>query len=157
MRIGNGYDIHQLLTGRALIIGGVQIPFEKGLLGHSDGDVLIHAVADAILGALGLGDIGHHYPDTDPQLEGMSSLVILEDLKKLLEKEKMTIGNLDSVIVAQAPKLAPYIGAMRSAIAKQLQTDENRINIKAKTAEKLDALGRGEGIAVHAVVLLIPK
>ncbi len=157
MRIGNGYDIHQLLPGRALIIGGVQIPFEKGLLGHSDGDVLIHAVADAILGAMGLGDIGHYYPDTDPNLKGMSSVAILDDLKKLLEKEKLMIGNLDSVIIAQAPKLAPFTGAMRSVIAKHLQTDETRINIKAKTAEKLDALGRGEGIAVHAVVLLISK
>lgn len=157
MRIGNGYDIHQLVPGRALTIGGVRIPFERGLLGHSDGDVLIHAVADSILGALGLGDIGHYYPDTDPKLKGMPSRVILDDLKKLLEKEKWVIGNIDSVIIAQAPRLAPFIGAMRSVIAKQLQTDDTRVNIKAKTAEKLGALGRGEGIAAHAVVLLISK
>lgn len=157
MRIGNGYDIHPLVPKRALIIGGVQIPSEKGLLGHSDGDVLIHAVADSILGALGLGDIGHYYPDTDPKYEGMSSLIILGDLKMILEKENLAIGNVDSIIIAQAPRLAPFIGAMRSVIAKALQTDESRVNIKAKTAEKLDALGRGEGIAVHAVVLLIPK
>ncbi|MBI3594972.1 MAG: 2-C-methyl-D-erythritol 2,4-cyclodiphosphate synthase [Nitrospirae bacterium] len=156
MRIGNGYDIHLLLAGRALILGGIEIPFAKGLQGHSDGDVLIHAVADAILGALGMGDIGHYYPDTDPRLKGMSSLRMLDDLKQELEKRMMKIGNLDTVIIAEAPKLAPFTAAMRSSLAQHLATEEARVNIKAKTGEKLDAIGRGEAIAVHAVALLIP-
>lgn len=156
MRIGNGYDIHSLLAGRTLILGGIEIPFAKGLQGHSDGDVLIHAVSDAILGALGLGDIGYYYPDTDPGLKGMSSLRMLDDLKQELEKQKMKIGNLDTIIIAEAPKLAPFTASMRSCLAKHLATDESRLNIKAKTGEKLDAIGRGEAIAVHAVALLIP-
>jgi 2-C-methyl-D-erythritol 2,4-cyclodiphosphate synthase len=155
MRIGIGYDIHQMVPGRPLIIGGVHIPFEKGLLGHSDGDVLIHAVADAILGALGLGDIGQHYPDSDPDFKGMSSHTILDDMKTLIEKENHRIENVDAIIIAEAPRLESFKEKMRAVLAKHLNTDESRVNIKAKTAEKLDAIGRGEGIAVHAVVLLI--
>lgn len=157
MRIGIGYDIHQLVAGRPLIIGGVHIPYEKGLLGHSDGDVLIHAVADAIIGALGMGDIGQYYPDTDPKNAGLSGLVILDEMRNLVGKKKFQVENLDSVIIAQAPKISPYRDEMHSVLAKHLQTDVSRINIKAKTAEKLDALGRGEGIAAHVVVLLNPK
>ena len=155
MRIGIGYDIHQMVPGRPLIIGGVHIPFEKGLLGHSDGDVLIHAVADAILGALGLGDIGQHYPDSDPDFKGMSSHTILDDMKTLIEKKNHRIENVDAIIIAEAPRLVSFKEKMRAVLAKHLNTDESRVNIKAKTAEKLDAIGRGEGIAVHAVVLLI--
>ena len=154
MKIGIGYDVHQLVSGRALVIGGVSIPFGKGLLGHSDGDVLIHAVADALLGGLGLGDIGQFYPDTDPKYKGMSSLIILKDLHELLVKHQMGIENLDTIIIAQEPKLATYMPEMKSSLAKHLQIDERRINIKAKTTEKLDAIGRGEGIAAHAAALL---
>ncbi|MFI5305519.1 MAG: 2-C-methyl-D-erythritol 2,4-cyclodiphosphate synthase [Nitrospiria bacterium] len=155
MRIGIGYDIHQMVPGRPLIIGGVRIPFERGLLGHSDGDVLIHAVADAILGALGLGDIGQHYPDSDPDFKGMASHTILDDMKTLIEEKNHRIENVDAIIIAEAPRLVSFKEKMRAVLAKHLNTDESRVNIKAKTAEKLDAIGRGEGIAVHAVVLLI--
>ncbi|MHB8482119.1 MAG: 2-C-methyl-D-erythritol 2,4-cyclodiphosphate synthase [Nitrospiria bacterium] len=154
MKIGIGYDVHQLVPGRPLIIGGILIPFEKGLLGHSDGDVLIHAVADALLGGLGLGDIGHYYPDTNPKYKGMPSLVILDDLRELLVKHQLGIENLDTIIIAQEPKMAPFMPRMKSIFAKHLHIEEKKVNIKAKTAEKLDAIGRGEGIAAHAACIL---
>ena len=154
MKIGIGYDIHQLVPGRPLVIGGISIPFEKGLLGHSDGDVLVHAVVDALLGGLGLGDIGHYYPDTNPKYKGMSSLIILEEIQELLVKNEMGIENLDTIVIAQEPKLAPFMPQMKFTLAKTLHIEEKKVNIKAKTAEKLDAIGRGEGIAAHAACIL---
>ncbi len=156
-KIGIGYDIHRLVEGRSLMVGGVHIPFDKGLLGHSDGDVLVHAVADAILGGLGLGDIGHFFPDTDPKYKGMPSLLILDAVQELLIKHQFEIGNIDAIIIAQQPKMAPFMPQMKTALAKHLGADEKRINIKAKTAEKLDAIGREEGIAAHAAVLITSR
>jgi 2-C-methyl-D-erythritol 2,4-cyclodiphosphate synthase len=156
MRIGIGFDIHPLQSGRPLVIGGVTIPHDRGLLGHSDGDVLIHAIADGILGALGLGDIGRIYPDSDPAFKDLCSLRILDDLVPVLARERMRIENLDAVIIAEAPRLSPFIDAIRESLSKHLRIDFRRINIKAKSAEKLGALGKGEGIAVHAAVLLLP-
>jgi len=157
MRIGHGYDVHQLVTGRKLILGGVDIPYAKGLLGHSDADVLLHAVCDAILGAIGEGDIGRHFPDSDPAYKGISSLKLLRQVMTLAESRGYTIGNIDATVVAQRPKLAPHIPAMRSLIAESLDCDPGRINIKATTTEELGFAGRGEGIATYAVALMEDK
>ncbi len=155
MRIGIGYDVHSLVEGRKLIIGGVEIPFERGLLGHSDADVLIHAIMDSILGALGLGDIGKHFPDTDNQYKNISSLILLEKVYNIMLESKYRIGNIDTIIVAQRPKLAPYIEDMKMEISKVLNTSISNINIKATTTEKLGFEGREEGIAAHSACLLV--
>ena len=154
MRVGLGYAVHKLVEGRKLIIGGVDIPYEKGLLGHSDADVLLHAIMDALLGAAALGDIGKHFPDTDERYKGISSLKLLEEVGNLLEKEGYCIENIDATIVAQAPKMAPHIEKMRENIAKVLQLKVNRINIKATTEEGLGFTGTGQGISSQAVCLL---
>lgn len=154
MRIGSGYDVHQFSKDRKLILGGVNIPYELGLLGHSDADVLIHAIMDALLGAAGLGDIGRHFPDTDPTYKGISSLKLLEHVGILLEKNGFQIGNIDATIIAQEPKLAPYINQMKNHIAETLNISHNIVNVKATTTEKLGFTGRKEGIAAEAVCLL---
>mgnify|MGYP002513483619 CR=1 FL=1 len=154
MRIGHGYDVHRLVPKRALILGGVHIPYEKGLLGHSDADVLLHAIADALLGAAALGDIGKYFPDTDPAYKGISSLILLEKVGKLLEENMFFIENIDATIIAQAPKMRPYIDEMRENIAKCLQMDIDRVNVKATTEEYLGFTGEGLGMACHAVCLL---
>lgn len=154
MRIGTGYDVHRLTENRALILGGAAIPYEKGLLGHSDADVLIHAIMDALLGAAALGDIGKHFPDTDEQYAGISSIVLLKKVLQLLQAEHYVIGNIDATIIAQKPKLAPYLPEMRANIAEALEVSENQINIKATTEEGLGFTGAGEGIAAQAVCLL---
>lgn len=154
MRVGMGYDVHKLVEGRDLILGGVTIPYEKGLLGHSDADVLVHAIMDAILGAAALGDIGKHFPDTDEQYEGISSIVLLERVKELVEKECYLIGNIDATIIAQRPKMALHIPQMVSNIAKALHISEKQINIKATTEEGLGFTGSGEGISSQAICLL---
>ncbi len=154
MRIGHGYDVHQLVTERKLILGGVEIPWEKGLLGHSDADVLLHAISDAILGAIGEGDIGKHFPDSDPAYKGISSVKLLRHVMALADTKGYRIGNVDATIVAQRPKLAPHIPGMRSNIAAALDCEENRVNVKATTTEQLGFAGRGEGIAAYAVALL---
>ena len=156
MRIGMGYDVHRLTEGRDLILGGVKIPYEKGLLGHSDADVLLHAVMDALLGAAALGDIGKHFPDSDPAYKGISSLKLLEHVGELLEKEGYTVGNIDATIIAQRPKMAPHIPVMRKNIAEVLRIEESQINIKATTEEGLGFIGSGEGISSQAVCLLFP-
>ena len=156
MRIGMGYDVHRLTEGRDLILGGVKIPSEKGLLGHSDADVLLHAVMDALLGAAALGDIGKHFPDTDPAYKGISSLKLLEHVGELLEKEGYAVGNIDATIIAQKPKMAPHIPGMRANVARVLRIEENQINIKATTEEGLGFTGSGEGISSQAICLLIP-
>lgn len=155
MRVGMGYDVHKLTEGRDLILGGVKIPWEKGLLGHSDADVLIHAVMDALLGAAALGDIGKHFPDTDPKYKGISSLLLLKHVTDLLREKGYGIGNIDATIIAQRPKMAPHIPAMRKNMAEVMGIDENRLNIKATTEEGLGFTGRGEGIASQAICLLI--
>ncbi len=157
MRIGMGYDVHRLTEGRRLILGGVDIPWEKGLLGHSDADVLIHAVMDALLGAAALGDIGKHFPDTDPAYKGISSLKLLGHTAGLLSENGFSIGNIDATIIAQKPKMAPHIPAMRRNMAAVLEIPESRLNIKATTEEELGFTGRGEGIASQAVCLLEDK
>jgi len=154
MRIGHGYDVHRLVEERKLIIGGVDIPWEKGLLGHSDADVLLHAIADGILGAVGEGDIGRHFPDTDPAYKGADSLKLLEHAGRLAARLGYILGNLDATIIAQRPKMAPHIPAMRENIARALQTDVARVNVKATTEEWLGFTGAGEGISAHAVVLM---
>ena len=154
MRIGQGFDVHALVTGRALIIGGVTIPFEKGLDGHSDADVLLHAVCDALLGAAALGDIGRHFPDTDSRYKGADSRVLLREVAKLLGNGGFQIINLDSTIIAQAPRMSPHIPAMVANIAADLGIEPGRINIKAKTTERLGFTGRGEGIAAEAIALV---
>lgn len=154
MRIGMGYDVHRLVEGRQLIIGGVNIPYEKGLLGHSDADVLIHAIMDALLGAAALGDIGKHFPDTDERYRGISSLSLLEHVYKLLKDRNYRIVNIDATIIAQRPKMLPHIPAMRERIASALELDEDRVSIKATTTERLGFTGRGEGIAAQAAVLI---
>ncbi len=154
MRIGFGYDVHQLVTDRKLILGGIHIPFEKGLLGHSDADVLVHAIMDSILGALALGDIGKHFPDTDDKYKDISSIYLLSHVAGLMKEHDYTIGNIDAVIVAQRPKLAPYIDAMREKIADTLSTSIDNINIKATTTEWLGFEGREEGISAYSVCLL---
>lgn len=156
MRIGHGYDVHRLVAGRKLIMGGVDIPYEKGLLGHSDADVLLHAISDAILGAVALGDIGKHFPDTDPQFKGADSLKLLEHVGRLANDKGYRVGNVDSTIIAQRPKMAPHIQTMRANIARVLLCDIDRVNVKATTTEELGFCGRGEGIAAHAVALMQP-
>jgi 2-C-methyl-D-erythritol 2,4-cyclodiphosphate synthase len=157
MRIGHGYDVHRLVEGRKLIMGGVDIPWEKGLLGHSDADVLLHAIADAILGAIGLGDIGKHFPDTDPAYKGADSLKLLEHVGKLASDKGYWLGNLDATIIAQSPKMAPHIQRMRENIARVLKTSVEQVNVKATTEEGLGFTGIGEGISAHAVVLMAAK
>ncbi len=154
MRIGHGYDVHRLVKDRCLILGGVDIDYELGLLGHSDADVLLHAICDAILGALGLGDIGQHFPDTDEALAGIDSRKILDEVILKMIKGGYLLGNLDATIICQKPKLAPHIPAMVANIAEACRVTAGQINIKATTTEKLGLTGRGEGIAAHAVVLL---
>lgn len=154
MRIGMGYDVHRLVEGRDLIMGGVKIPYEKGLLGHSDADVLLHAISDALLGAAALGDIGKHFPDSDPAYKGISSLILLEKVGALLEENRFLIENIDATIIAQAPKMRPYIDAMRENIAKALGITVEQVNVKATTEEGLGFTGTGEGISAQAVCLL---
>ena len=154
MRVGMGYDVHKLTENRDLILGGVNIPWEKGLLGHSDADVLIHAVMDALLGAAALGDIGKHFPDTDPAYKGISSIELLRHVGKLLEENCYIIENIDATIIAQKPKMAPHIPQMRKNLAQAMGVEEDRINIKATTEEGLGFTGRGEGIASQAICLL---
>ncbi|ABB30308.1 2C-methyl-D-erythritol 2,4-cyclodiphosphate synthase [Geobacter metallireducens RCH3] len=154
MRIGHGYDVHCLVEGRKLILGGVDVPYERGLLGHSDADVLLHAIADAILGALALGDIGKHFPDTDPQFKGADSRKLLRHVMALAGQKGYVLGNVDATIVAQRPKLAPFIPEMRANLAEDLIAEIDRINVKATTTEQLGFAGRGEGIAAYAVVLM---
>lgn len=160
MRIGHGYDVHRFSDSDAaegLVLGGVNIPYNRQLEAHSDGDVLIHAVCDALLGALGEGDIGGHFPDTDPQNAGIDSRCLLRDVVNILRDKGWCLSNLDSTIIAQAPKMAPHIGAMRQILAADLGVTSDRINVKATTTEKLGFAGRGEGISAHAVVLLEPS
>lgn len=154
MRIGLGYDVHRLTEGRKLILGGVEISYEKGLLGHSDADVLVHAVMDALLGAAALGDIGQHFPDTDPRYSGISSLKLLEHVGTLLEEHGFCVGNIDAVIIAQKPKMAPHIPQMRENIARTLGIAVSQVNVKATTEEGLGFTGQGEGISSQAVCLL---
>ncbi|MCM3786542.1 2-C-methyl-D-erythritol 2,4-cyclodiphosphate synthase [Neobacillus mesonae] len=155
IRVGQGFDVHQLVEGRPCIIGGVTIPYEKGLLGHSDADVLLHAISDAILGALGLGDIGKHFPDTDPVFKDADSLKLLERVWELASERGYKLGNVDSTIIAQKPKMAPYIPQMSEIIATALGADVSQVNVKATTTEQLGFTGRGEGIAAQSVVCLI--
>lgn len=155
MRIGHGYDVHRLAENRKLILGGVEIPYEKGLLGHSDADVLTHAVMDAFLGALALGDIGKHFPDNDPEYKGADSIKLLEQVYKLINDRGYKLGNLDAVILAQAPKLSPYIEKMRENIAKACGCEISQVSVKATTEEKMGFTGDGSGMAAHCVLLLI--
>ena len=155
MRIGHGYDVHRLVEGRKLIMGGVDIPWEKGLLGHSDADVLLHAIADGILGAIGEGDIGRHFPDSDPAYKGADSMKLLAHVMRLAIRGGYRLGNLDATIIAQMPKMAPHIQTMRENIAGVLNADVSQINVKATTEEGLGFSGAGEGIAAHAVVLMV--
>jgi 2-C-methyl-D-erythritol 2,4-cyclodiphosphate synthase len=154
MRIGQGFDSHALVAGRKLVIGGVQIPYERGLAGHSDADVLLHAITDAILGAAGLGDIGTHFPDTDARFRGADSRQLLREVARLVNTRGLRVVNIDSTVIAQAPKLAPHIPAMCGNVAADLGVPIGAVSVKAKTAEHLGALGRGEGIAAQAVALL---
>lgn len=154
MRIGHGYDVHRLVEGRRLILGGVDIPWERGLLGHSDADVLTHAVMDALLGAAGLGDIGRHFPDTDPAYAGADSLRLLAHVTALLRERGFTVGNVDATVLAQQPKLAPYIPQMRDNLARAIGADPEQVNVKATTEEGLGFTGSGEGMAAHAVALI---
>ena len=154
MRIGHGYDVHRLVEGRKLILGGVEIPYEKGLLGHSDADVLAHAVMDALLGAAGLGDIGRHFPDSDPAYAGADSLKLLDHVVQLLHAHGWKVGNVDATILAQQPRLAPHIPAMRENLATRMGVEVGQVNVKATTEEKLGFTGSGEGMAAHAVCLL---
>jgi 2-C-methyl-D-erythritol 2,4-cyclodiphosphate synthase len=153
-RCGIGYDLHRLVEGRKLIIGGIQVPFEKGPAGHSDGDVVAHAVCDALLGAAGLGDIGKHFPDTDPKWKGANSLLFLEYARKLLDENKFAIEHIDVVVILERPKLGPYFPKMREALAESLKVTAEKVHLKAKTNEGLDAVGRGEAIACHVVATL---
>lgn len=155
MRVGMGYDVHKLVENRKLILGGVEIPHEKGLLGHSDADVLLHAIMDSILGALALGDIGKHFPDTDEKYKGADSMKLLESVYNLIKEKGYDIGNLDATIIAQAPKMAPHIQTMRANIAKVLNTDIDNINVKATTEEGLGFTGNKEGISAQSICLLV--
>lgn len=155
IRVGQGFDVHQLVEGRPCIIGGVAIPYEKGLLGHSDADVLLHTVSDAILGALALGDIGKHFPDTDEAYKDADSLKLLERVWELVRERGYKLGNLDATIIAQKPKMAPYIPQMVAIIAQALEAEPSQVNVKATTTEQLGFAGRGEGIAAQAVVCLV--
>jgi 2-C-methyl-D-erythritol 2,4-cyclodiphosphate synthase len=154
MRVGIGYDVHKLVENRALILGGVEIPWEKGLLGHSDADVLLHAIMDALLGAAALGDIGKHFPDTDPKYKGISSIKLLEHVGALLEENGYAVENIDAVVIAQRPKLLPYIPQMAENIAKTLCLEKNQVNVKATTEEGLGFTGSGEGISSQAICML---
>ena len=154
IRIGNGYDVHQLVSGRKLILGGVNVPHSKGLDGHSDADALLHALCDALLGAVGAGDIGKHFPDSDPKWKGISSIVLLEQVTAICRDKGFEIANVDTIIVAQKPKLAPFFPDMKKNIAHAMAIDIERINIKATTTEKLGFVGKEEGIATYAVALL---
>ena len=154
MRVGIGYDVHKFAEGRKLILGGVEIPYGKGLLGHSDADVIVHAIMDALLGAAALGDIGQHFPDTDPAYEGISSIALLKKVGERLEENNYEVGNIDSIIIAQRPKMMPYLEQMRKNTAAGLGIEEGRVSIKATTEEGLGFTGRGEGIAAQAVCLL---
>ncbi len=155
MRIGQGFDVHQLVEGRPVIIGGIEIPHEKGLLGHSDADVLLHTVADACLGAIGEGDIGKHFPDTDPAFKGADSAKLLSHVWEIVKGKGYKLGNIDCTIIAQKPKMAPHIPKMKKRIAELLEADDHTVNVKATTTEKLGFCGREEGIAAQAVVLLV--
>ncbi|PZD96900.1 2-C-methyl-D-erythritol 2,4-cyclodiphosphate synthase [Paenibacillus sambharensis] len=155
IRVGQGFDVHQLVEGRPCIIGGVTIPYEKGLLGHSDADVLLHAIADAVLGALGLGDIGKHFPDTDPAFKDADSVKLLERVWELAKERGYKLGNIDSTIIAQRPKMLPYIPQMTEVIARVLEAELEQVNVKATTTEQLGFPGRGEGIAAQSVVCLV--
>ena len=154
MRIGMGYDVHRLVEGRPLILGGVEIPYEKGLLGHSDADCLTHAIMDSLLGAAALGDIGKHFPDTDPEYEGADSMKLLDAVKKMLEEKGYTVGNIDATIIAQRPKMAPHIPEMRKRVAEVLGISEDQVNIKATTEEGLGFTGEGLGISCQSMALL---
>lgn len=156
-RCGIGYDLHRLAEGRKLIVGGVELPFEKGPLGHSDGDVLAHAMCDALLGAAGLGDIGTHFPDTDPKWKGANSLLFLEHARKLLDEKGFAIEHIDAVVITEKPKLGAHFPKMRDALAKALGITSDRIHLKAKTNEGVDAIGRGEAIASHVVATLVRR
>lgn len=156
-RIGHGYDVHRLTENRKLILGGVDIPYEKGLLGHSDADVLLHAIADALLGALALGDIGKHFPDTDSKYAGADSLKLLSHVTELVRENGYAVGNVDATVLCQKPKLAPHITTMRENIAKALNTSIDAVSVKATTEEKLGFTGSGEGIAAHCVALLVKE
>ena len=157
MKIGIGYDIHRLVEGRKMVLGGVTIPSSKGPLGHSDGDVLLHAVCDAILGALGKGDIGMMFPDTDVSYEGKSSIEFLEKILLLMDKDGFCLGNLDCTVITESPKIALYSDQIKNVISKTLRSDKNVLNVKGKTSEKLGEIGKGEAIEAHAVVLLREK
>jgi 2-C-methyl-D-erythritol 2,4-cyclodiphosphate synthase len=153
-RVGQGYDVHALVPGRRLVIGGVHIPHERGLLGHSDADVLAHAITDALLGAAGLGDIGRHFPDTDSQFAGADSLVLLAEAARRVRNAGYSVGNVDATIVAQAPRMAPHISEMNSRLASAIGVEVGRVNVKARTTERLGFEGRGEGISAHAIALI---
>ena len=155
MRIGHGFDVHAFGSGEFITMGGVRIPHTHGLIAHSDGDVLLHALCDALLGAAGLGDIGQHFPDSSAEFKGINSRILLRRVAALLQKQDLTVGNADATIIAQTPKMAPHISAMRENIAADLAITPDQINVKATTTERLGYIGRGEGIAVHAVALLI--
>ena len=157
MRIGQGFDVHALVMGRKLIVGGVTIPHDKGLEGHSDADVLIHAVCDALLGAAALGDIGRHFPDTDPKYKNADSRMLLREVAGKLKQAGFSVANVDATLIAQAPRMAPHISAMVANIAADLGIGSGQVNVKAKTAERLGAIGRGEGIAAEAIALLVPS
>jgi 2-C-methyl-D-erythritol 2,4-cyclodiphosphate synthase len=154
IRIGEGWDIHALVEGRKLMLGGVEIPHTKGLLGHSDADALLHAITDALLGAAAMGDIGTHFPDTDAAFKGADSILLLQEAARRVRAQGFEIGNVDSTVVAQAPKLAPHIGAMRESIARALSVGVDQVNVKAKTAEKMGSVGEGRAMEARAVVLL---
>ncbi|WP_075620215.1 2-C-methyl-D-erythritol 2,4-cyclodiphosphate synthase [Paenisporosarcina indica] len=156
-RVGQGFDVHEFATNRPLILGGVTIPYEKGLIGHSDADVLLHTVTDAALGAIGEGDIGRHFPDTDPEFKDADSAKLLQYIWNIVEEKGYKLGNIDCTIIAQAPKMAPYINEMRDRIAQLLNAEPSQVNVKATTTEKLGFTGRGEGIAAQATILLIQK
>ena len=157
MRVGIGYDIHRLEEGRELILGGVRVPFKLGLAGHSDADVLVHSICDALLGALALGDIGQHFPDSDMQYRGISSLILLDKVKSLIQNRGFVTNNVDAVIIAQEPKLAPFIPSMRDNIARTLEIAIECISVKATTAERLGSIGQGKGIAAQAIVSVKPQ
>jgi 2-C-methyl-D-erythritol 2,4-cyclodiphosphate synthase len=155
IRIGNGYDLHRLVSDRKLILGGVEIPYEKGLLGHSDADVLTHAIMDAMLGALALGDIGHYFPPTDPKWAGADSIMLLQQVQELIGAQGWRVNNIDSMVIAEAPKLKPHIKAMRDRLATAMNLPIDCVSVKATTNEGMDAIGQKDAIAVHAVVLLV--
>jgi 2-C-methyl-D-erythritol 2,4-cyclodiphosphate synthase len=155
IRIGNGYDLHRLVCDRKLILGGVEIPYEKGLLGHSDADVLTHAIMDAMLGALALGDIGHYFPPTDPKWAGADSIMLLQQVQELIAAKGWHVNNIDAMVIAEAPKLKPHITAMRDRLAQAMNLPIDCVSVKATTNEGMDAIGQREAIAVHAVVLLV--